>query len=398
MSIDPPSAGIGGSLRILQVLEPSGGGSGRHFLDLCRGLKERGHRVEAVYSPVRAEDAFVRELKSLELPAIHTVAMKRAPGWSDIAAFRHLRGIIVHGGPFDVIHGHSSKAGALSRPHLPRPHLPHRHIPRVYTPHAFRTMDPALGKAGRIIYGAIELILAGLFTDHLICVSDDEYAHARSLGIPDCRLSVIVNGVAPLPLDMAKTVRASFGIPADTFVFGFVGRLSHQKAPERLIEAFRNAASRLPDAQLIMVGSGEREREVRKAIADSGLQTRIRLTSAFTGSQAVPAFDALVMSSRYEAMSYVMLEAAAAGKPIISTDVGGASMAIDRDRTGLIVANDGDTGKLANAMVEGADPGRHRAMRAAAQERMSDFSMEKMVDKTEAVYRRLAAGAYTKDR
>ena len=64
-----------------------------------------------------------------------------------------------------------------------------------------------------------------------------------------------------------------------------------------------------------------------------------------------------------------------------------------RDRTGLIVANDGDTGKLANAMVEGAGSGRYRAMRAAAQERMSDFSMEKMIDKTEAVYRRLAAGA-----
>lgn len=388
MSIDPPIAEIGSSLRILQVLEPSGGGSGRHFLDLCRGLKRRGHHVEAVYSPVRAEDAFVRELKSLNLPAVHTLAMKRAPGWSDIAAFRALRDIIANGRPFDVIHSHSSKAGALSRPHLPG-----RHIPRVYTPHAFRTMDPALGKAGRLIYGAIELILASLFTDHLICVSDDEYAHARSLGIPERRLSVIINGVAALRLDMAKTVRASFGIAPETFVFGFVGRLSHQKAPERLIDAFRKAAARLPDAQLIMVGSGERERQVRKAIAESGLQDRIRLTSAFTGSQAIPAFDVLVMPSRYEAMSYVMLEAAAAGKPIISTDVGGASTAIDRNKSGLIVANDGDTDKLANAMIESADPARYRAMVAAAQARMSDFSMEKMIDKTEALYRQLAAGA-----
>lgn len=388
MSIDPPIAERGGSLRLLQVLEPSGGGSGRHFLDLCRGLKRRGHHVEAVYSPVRAEAAFVRELKSLDLPAVHTVAMQRAPGWSDIAAFRALRDIIAEGSPFDVIHGHSSKAGALSRPHLPG-----RHIPRVYTPHAFRTMDPALGKAGRLIYGAIELILASLFTDHLICVSDDEYAHARSLGIPGDRLSVIVNGVAPLPLDMAKTVRASFGIPAEAFVFGFVGRLSHQKAPERLIEAFRNAAARLTKAQLIMVGAGEGEREVRKAIAESGLQNRILLTSAFSGSQAIPAFDVLVMPSRYEAMSYVMLEAAAAGKPIVSTDVGGASTAIERDKSGLIVANDGDTGKLANAMVESADPDRYKALVAAAEARMSDFSMEKMIDRTEAVYRRLAAGA-----
>ena len=61
-----------------------------------------------------------------------------------------------------------------------------------------------------------------------------------------------------------------------------------------------------------------------------------------------------------------MLEAAAAGKPIISTDVGGASMAIDRDRSGFIVANDGDITKLANAMVESADPERHRQLNKAA--------------------------------
>lgn len=386
MSIDPFIPGAENGLRILQVLEPSGGGSGRHFLDLCRGLHQRGHHVEAVYSPLRAEDAFVRELKSLALPAVHAVAMKRSPGLSDIAAHRALRSIINNGTPFDIVHGHSSKAGALTRLRLPG-----FHAPRVYTPHAFRTMDPTLGRIGRLIFGSIETILAKPFTDHLICVSDDEYAHALSLGMPARKLSVIINGVAPPPLDMANTVRASFGISADTFVFGFVGRLSPQKAPGRLIEAFRNAASRLPNAELIMVGSGELEQEVRTAIAESGVQKRIRLTSAFTGPQAVPAFDVLVMPSRYEAMSYVMLEAAASGKPIVSTDVGGASTAIAKDKSGLIVPNDGDTAKLANAMVESANPERYRQLTEAAVGRMANFSMGQMIDKTEAVYRRLVA-------
>ena len=127
-------------LRLLQVLEPSGGGSGRHFVDLCGSLAGRGHQVTAIYSPTRAEDRFVRELKALPVAAVHAVAMSRAPSPSDIGAWRAINQIAKTEGPFDIIHGHSSKAGALTRLRLPG-----RHVPRVYTPHAFRAMDPTLG-------------------------------------------------------------------------------------------------------------------------------------------------------------------------------------------------------------------------------------------------------------
>ncbi|WP_244481276.1 glycosyltransferase [Rhizobium sp. Leaf371] len=369
------------SLSILQVLEPSGGGSGRHFLDLCHGLSRRGHRVEAVFSPVRAEESFVRELKSLGLPAIHKVAMTRSPGRADIAAWKKLNRIISRGG-FDIVHGHSSKAGALGRLRLPG-----RHVPRIYTPHAFRTMDPTLGASGRRLFGSIESFLGRFFTDHLICVSDDEFQHALSLGIPEKRMSVIVNGVAQPVKDMALTVRASFGITPETFVFGYVGRLSHQKAPERLIEAFRHAASKLPEAHLIMVGYGEQDAQMRAAIAASGLQSRIHLTSAFSGPQAIPAFDCLVMPSRYEAMSYVMLEAAAAGRPIVTTAIGGATTAVEDGVTGIIVPNDGDATRLASAMVTLAEPAAYQAFRAAAEHARARFAIDVMIDKTEAVYR-----------
>lgn len=116
--------------------------------------------------------------------------MRRAPGPSDLPSFRAISRIIRGAGPFDVIHGHSSKAGALTRLRLPGPH-----VPRVYTPHAFRTMDPTLGRGGRLIYGGIESLLAWFFTDQLVTVSEDEFAHALSLGLPQERMSVIVNGV-----------------------------------------------------------------------------------------------------------------------------------------------------------------------------------------------------------
>ncbi|OJF92529.1 glycosyltransferase family 4 protein [Pararhizobium antarcticum] len=371
-------------MRILQVLEPSGGGSGRHFLDLCRGLAARGHHVEVVYSPLRAEEAFLRELKAIGLPAIHSVAMKRAPGRSDIAAHKALGKIIRNGG-FDIVHGHSSKAGALTRLRLPGPH-----VPRIYTPHAFRTMDPTLGLAGRLIYGSIELLLARLFTDHLICVSDDEYDHARRLGIAQRMMSVIRNGVTAPQAAMAQTLRASFGIAADQLVFGFIGRLSPQKAPERLLQAFAHAASRLGNAHLVMVGSGELEGQTKAAIQASGLQNRIHLTSVFSGPQAVSCFDVLVMPSRYEAMSYVMLEAAAAGKPIISTDIGGARTVIADGMNGLIVPNTDDITRLSAAMATAAQPETFIALQAAATARKGDYSLAVMIDKTESLYRKIA--------
>jgi glycosyltransferase involved in cell wall biosynthesis len=370
-------------LNILQVLEPSGGGSGRHFVDLCGALAESGHNVTAIYSPTRAEQRFVDELTALPLKSVIPVPMNRAPSPSDFAAWRAINRVIREHGPFDVVHGHSSKAGALTRIRLPG-----RHIPRIYTPHAFRTMDPTLGNGGRRIYGMIESLLGRHFSDAVICVSEDEKKHAATaLGIPEQLLHTVVNGVDQTPPSDREEIRAGLGVRPENFVFGFVGRLSPQKAPERMIEAFRRIASDRADIELAMVGFGELLDDVKLQILESGLTDRVHVTSEISGAQAMQAFDALVMPSRYEAMSYVMLEGAAAGLPMVLTDVGGATTVVDHGINGFIVPNDDDSHELAEAMRTLATAESYDTMRRAAAARKNRFSLDVMAQQTEAVYR-----------
>ena len=368
-------------LSLLQVLEPSGGGSGRHFLDLCRAMQRRGHSVTAIYSPLRAEAAFVAELEGMGLDSVISLAMRRAPGPWDITAWWQIRKIVARHGPFHLIHGHSSKAGALTRLRLPGPH-----IPVLYTPHAFRTMDPTLGSRGRMIYGGIERLLGNWLSDRLICVSRDEYNHALSLGIPKERLRIVVNGVSAPPSGQRASIRARYGISQDALLFGFVGRLTPQKAPQRLVEAFARIAMDLPQAHLLMIGIGELAGTVGDMIKAFGLEDRAHLDGSIPGATAVDAFDVVVMPSRYEAMSYVMLEAAAGGKPLLLTEVGGARTVIEPGKNGYIVANSDDPSELAAAMTRFADSKLLRSFTAEARRRKDGYTLAGMADATEEIY------------
>ncbi|NTJ63975.1 glycosyltransferase family 4 protein [Agrobacterium rhizogenes] len=368
-------------LSLLQVLEPSGGGSGRHFLDLCRAMQHRGHSVTAIYSPVRAEPAFVAELENIGLDKVIPLAMRRAPGPWDLTAWWHLRKIAAIHGPFDLIHGHSSKAGALTRLRLPG-----RHVPVLYTPHAFRTMDPTLGAKGRLIYGGIERLLGTWLTDRLVCVSQDEYNHALSIGIPEKRLRVVVNGVSAPPVSQRAAIRRRYGIAQDALLFGFVGRMTRQKAPERLVAAFARIAAQLPQAYLLMIGIGELADTTREMIKAAGLEDRARIDGSMPGVTAIDAFDVVVMPSRYEAMSYVMLEAAAAGKPLLLADVGGARTVLEHGKNGYIVPNSDNPEALAAAMARFADPTLLANFTAEARRRKDGYTLAGMADATEKIY------------
>ena len=349
-----PTAPTGGPAqvryRILLVLEASFAGAGKHVLDLAEGLLGLGQEVHLVYSPRRMEPRFADALQVLQAKGLVTaqVSMGPEPGAEDLAAIWRVRRYLTTAGPFDVVHGHSSKAGAVAR--LAATGLGVR---RIYTPHAFKTMDPECPRRRFMLYGAVERLLARFATDRLVLSSTEEARHARSQGLPVEKTKVIPNGVRiPDDLPDRARARASFQLPDDALVLAWIGRFVPQKAPERFIATIAGLRHELPEMRALMLGYGQLEASVRDLIRSRDLAAVVRLHGNCRGWDALAAADLLVLTSRYEAMPYVVIEAQALGVPVVATDVAGLREIPVTSSIRIVPNNDDPTGLI--AQVRGA--------------------------------------------
>jgi glycosyltransferase involved in cell wall biosynthesis len=366
--------------RVLLALEAAGGGAGRHVRDLAEGLTQRNHNVCIVYSPDRADEDFVDAIHELPSVSVHELPMRRAVGLHDAGQVRALRRLIRSIGPFDIAHGHSSKAGALLRLAARR-----ERIPCIYTPHAFITLDPEISGLKRFAYGVAERRLAPL-ARRIICVSNSEYDHAVRLGIIPERLRVVHNGIGRLPPVDRRLIRDRYGLPDEAIVIGCVGRLAHQKAVERLLSAFAMGAADLPNARLMVVGDGP-DRQMLEALASrQGLKSRILFTGAVDGASAMAAFDVFALPSRYEALPYVLLEAAARGLPIVMSDTGGAGSVVREGVNGFIVPQRDTEAFSARLLELCRKPFQRERMGQRSIEVARGFTADQMVMDTLAVY------------
>ena len=297
--------------------------------------------------------------------------MRRACGLWDVSAFLRLRSLILKIGPFDLIHGHSSKAGALARLAAPFG------AARVYTPHALVTLDR--NRRFRRLFGLIESLLARTSSDAVITVSTEEAAKARRWRFPDKRLYIIPNGVDLADAPDRQAVRAALNLPDDAVVAGFVGRFVDQKDPVRFAAAVRIAAERDPRVRGLMIGDGPLVEQARAAGGDA-----VRLLTDHDARALLPALDMLVAPSRYEALPYVVLEAALSGLPLISTAFGGAKAVLEAGAQGQALPLDASADQFADAIIAWAD----RPRQVVSPDFVQAFSVARMADETIAVYRK----------
>lgn len=236
--------------------------------------------------------------------------------------------------------------------------------------------------------------LALFATDHAVSVCDAARRRFVAHGtMPAGKAVVVRNGI-----DLARfrardagsgaLLRAALALPADTVLFGTVGRLNEAKQQSRLLHALRALLDEGQQAAVVIVGDGELRPALEQMTDALGLRERVRLLGARNDvPQLLAGMDVFVLPSRTEGYSLALVEASAAALPIIATDVGGNAEIVQDGQTGLVVPA-GDDVRLVAAMTElGNDASRREILgRQARAWALREGSLEAMCDGYERLY------------
>ncbi len=216
-----------------------------------------------------------------------------------------------------------------------------------------------------------------------------EYA-AQQEGEPLDAYTVIYNGVA-IPPGTAGDPRLALTLPRSAPVVGMVANFSPDKDHTLFVAMAAIVHARRPDAHFVLVGDGPLREATQRAVISGGLGDAFRFTGARPDATPLyPAFDVVVLTSKTEGLPNVILEAMAAGRPVVAAAVGGVPEIIEHGVTGRLVStrNAGDFAREVLDLLEGREDAEHMGRRAAEHAR-TRFSVENMVRQHRDLYLQL---------
>lgn len=217
--------------------------------------------------------------------------------------------------------------------------------------------------------------------------------YADWIGIPRERIGVIRNGIdfgsrVRLDASAAAKLRSSYGIPTDAFVVGGVFRFMAEKRPLLWLDAATLIAKRIASARFILFGRGGMQAEMEKRIADVGLEARFAIAGVTSDAlSAISMMDALMLTSIFEGIPNVVLEAQWVGTPVVATDAGGTAEAVEPGVTGWLV-EDATPAALADRVCQlfAEAPLRHRARQRGPEFVRNKFGVARMIEETWNAY------------
>jgi len=345
-------------------------------LFLAEGLAGRGHRCVLAVPPGSGlgERALDRGLDVRE----HTMR-----GEFDAGASIWLAGLLRSERP-DVVHYHTSHAVTLGT----WARTLSRHPPAVATR---RTSFPTRRNPFFRLKFTLRL-------DRLIAVSGSIRTDLIAAGIPSERISVVHSGIDLSRFASAtggEEFRRELGLTSSDFLVGCVGALAAQKGHLLLLAAVAALAPDLPQLHVALVGEGELQGRLLDEARGLGIGDRIHLTGFRDDvPQVTTAFNLAVLPSvAGEGSPATVKEAMAAGVPVIATDIGGVREILEDGKQGLLISPGSAKALQAALRLLIEDSQLRDAMGDAGRERARDFSMERMITKTEHVYASLSDAA-----
>ncbi|HXG62895.1 MAG TPA: GT4 family glycosyltransferase PelF, partial [Planctomycetota bacterium] len=373
-------------MRLFQVItRMARGGAQRVVLELLSRLP-RGEFEPALVCGA-ADGGLLPEARAagVEVILIPELVREVRPR-ADAAAGARLAALFRRRRP-DVVHAHTYKAGMLAGvaarwAGVPAVIVsPHGHI---FAPGARIPGVPAGGWKLRFLRWATSAAQA--WAHRVTALSETDRSQQIALGLGAASRYVVVPNGIDVERYAAPRPRLFAGRP----VVGAVGRFSPEKGQGVLLEAFARARAALPAARLVLVGYGEAEGELREAAARAGLGETVVFAGERDSAEVLSSFDVFVQPSLYESQGLAILEAMAAGCPVIATDVGGVRDVVRDGETGVLVPA-GDPAALAAAIVGLAGaPERADALAARARAWVRErFSVERMVAAYADLYRNL---------
>jgi L-malate glycosyltransferase len=368
-------------------------GGQQQVLYLTRGLEERGvvSVVATTQGSPLAQRLRQQDLPVLELPASPIFAPKLGRALQHILADR----------TWHILHAHTAHAHTLGFLAFRVPPSRPFHRPSFVIA---RRVDfvPSRDPLTRLKYTN-----AG---QTIICVSEAIRRILLAYGVAPDSLRVVCSGVQvpgtsqpgdPLPSELDPRrlqqerldLRTELGVPGDALLLGNIAQMVEHKGQRYLVEAMPIIRRAVPSAHLVILGSGELERDLRSRTDQLSLDGAVTF-AGFRPDAAryLPAFDLFVLSSVEEGLGTSTLDAQAAGVPVLVTRAGGSPETVLDGVTGLL-AEPADAEALARqAIVLLTDEPRRLRMGAAGRRYIAEaFSADRMVDETLATYRELTS-------
>jgi glycosyltransferase involved in cell wall biosynthesis len=383
-------------IRILRVIARLNvGGPALHVSHLSRELDRLGYETTLVAGRVGAGEGSMEYFaEELGVKPLYIAELQREiSAASDAFAVRRLVQLIREVRP-DVLHTHTAKAGAVGRAAAllagsARPpvvvHTFHGHVLRGYftekRTRAFQRIEQTLARS----------------SDALIAVSPQVRDDLVRLGVaPASKIAVIRLG-----LDLEQRVRRDrsgraevrrqLGVPDESFLIGWLGRMTEIKRAEDLLAAFARLRAEGTEADLALVGDGPLRRLLERTARKLGVDDRTH----FVGfreqvAEFYSAFDAVALTSANEGTPVTVIEALASGVPVVATDVGGVSDVVHHGRSGFLVPA-ADVGAIADRLGRlAADPELRLRMGEQGREHVVPrYSVPRLVEDVDRLYRTL---------